>query len=159
MNTTSTTKLVQCFTVNKKIGDTITIERKLISSFQNSQRRKLEPNEFILVSRSVQRHAIGLIGWGVVGGGVVEILSRDRRLFTANLRDISERKDTEIQQSALIYHDPVTGLPNRLWLLRTLGDGLARKRAMVWACWSSRRPKPSRSGADCALKPSQSWPH
>ena len=29
----------------------------------------------------MQRHPIGLVGWGVVGGGVVEILARDRRLF------------------------------------------------------------------------------
>jgi homoserine dehydrogenase len=29
----------------------------------------------------MERCALGLIGWGTVGGGVMEILTRDRQLF------------------------------------------------------------------------------
>ncbi len=47
----------------------------------------------------MQRKAIGLIGWGTVGGGVVEILSRDRGLF-------AERCAIDLDLTTIVTRDP-----------------------------------------------------
>ncbi len=47
----------------------------------------------------MQRKAIGLIGWGTVGGGVVEILSRDRGLF-------AERCAIDLDLTTIVTRNP-----------------------------------------------------
>jgi diguanylate cyclase len=47
-------------------------------------------------------------------------------LFTAYLRDITERKSAEARIQHLAYHDPLTGLPNRNLLMDRLDHDLAQ---------------------------------
>ena len=47
----------------------------------------------------MQRQAIGLIGWGTVGGGVVEILTRDHAVF-------AERCGLDLQLKAIVTRSP-----------------------------------------------------
>jgi PAS domain S-box-containing protein/diguanylate cyclase (GGDEF)-like protein len=62
---------------------------------------------------------------------MAEVVVGDRRLFTANLRDLSDRQHGDDQHAALAYHDPVTGLGNRAMLMRLIGDGLVRQEPML----------------------------
>jgi homoserine dehydrogenase len=48
---------------------------------------------------SMQRTAIGLIGWGTVGGGVVDILARDRDLF-------AERCGFDLDLTTIVTRNP-----------------------------------------------------
>jgi len=59
---------------------------------------------------------------------VTSIQLPDRRLFTAFLRDISNRKQAERQILALAHYDVLTGLPNRLLLQDRLNIALAQAR-------------------------------
>jgi PAS domain S-box-containing protein len=66
----------------------------------------------------------------------VPIESRDRRLVSYLMRDLSERKKAQSQLLAnqqrldkLANHDTLTGLPNRLFLQAHLPEALARSRA------------------------------
>ncbi len=47
----------------------------------------------------MERYAIGLIGWGTVGGGVIEILQRDRQLFL-------DRCGLELQLKTIVTRNP-----------------------------------------------------
>jgi diguanylate cyclase (GGDEF)-like protein len=49
-------------------------------------------------------------------------------IFYAFVRDISERRRSEEQLAYLAYHDPLTGLPNRLMVEQELDFALARAR-------------------------------
>ena len=62
---------------------------------------------------------------------VTRIMVGGRRLFTATVHE--RFSDSDCEFSAFAYHDPVTGLPNRLMLLRLLAEGLSRERPMVLA--------------------------
>ncbi len=54
-----------------------------------------------------------------------------RPLYTAYLRDISERSRFERELAMLAYRDAATGLPNRLQLLRDLETAIADERAFA----------------------------
>lgn len=55
-----------------------------------------------------------------------EIPSRGHRTFVASLYDITGQKHKEEQLSYLAYHDPLTGLPNRLLFMDRLAQSVAR---------------------------------
>jgi diguanylate cyclase (GGDEF)-like protein/PAS domain S-box-containing protein len=57
---------------------------------------------------------------------VSELRHGRHRLFTAILRDISERKETEDRIRRLAHHDNLTGLPNRNLLNDRMNHALAR---------------------------------
>ncbi len=59
---------------------------------------------------------------------VSELRQGRNRLFTAILRDISERKENEERIRKLAHHDPLTGLPNRNLLNDRMNHALARMR-------------------------------
>jgi diguanylate cyclase (GGDEF)-like protein/PAS domain S-box-containing protein len=59
---------------------------------------------------------------------VTPIQLPDRRLYTAFLRDISDRKRAERQILSLAHYDVLTGLPNRLLLQDRLNVTLAQAR-------------------------------
>ncbi len=58
----------------------------------------------------------------------VEGAEGDDPIFYAFMRDISERRRGEEQLAYLAYHDPLTGLPNRLMVEQELDLALARAR-------------------------------
>ncbi len=58
----------------------------------------------------------------------VEGTEADEPIFYAFVRDISERRRGEEQLAYLAYHDPLTGLPNRLMVEQELDLALARAR-------------------------------
>ncbi len=58
---------------------------------------------------------------------LADVMVGERRLFIANLRDISESQFSTDQQTAMAYHDPVTGLGNRALLMRVVGEALTRR--------------------------------
>jgi diguanylate cyclase (GGDEF)-like protein/PAS domain S-box-containing protein len=58
----------------------------------------------------------------------VEGAQGDDPIFYAFVRDISERRRGEEQLAYLAYHDPLTGLPNRLMVEQELDLALARAR-------------------------------
>lgn len=51
------------------------------------------------IIRAMQAYGIGLVGWGTVGGGVIEILNRDADLFR-------ERCGLDIQLRTVVTRDP-----------------------------------------------------
>lgn len=55
-----------------------------------------------------------------------EMHASGRRLFIASLYDLTEQKLREEQLSHLAYHDPLTGLPNRLLFMDRLAQTVAR---------------------------------
>lgn len=55
-----------------------------------------------------------------------EIYASGRKIFIANLYDLTEQKLKEEQLSYLAYHDPLTGLPNRLLFMDRLAQTIAR---------------------------------
>ena len=55
-----------------------------------------------------------------------EIHASGRRLFIASLYDLTEQKFREEHLSHLAYHDPLTGLPNRLLFMDRLAQTIAR---------------------------------
>jgi diguanylate cyclase (GGDEF)-like protein len=55
-------------------------------------------------------------------------LEQSRALFYGFIRDISERRRGEEQLAYLAYHDPLTGLPNRILVEQQLDLALARAR-------------------------------
>jgi len=57
---------------------------------------------------------------------VSELRHGRNRLFTAILRDISERKENEARIRRLAHHDHLTGLPNRNLLNDRMNHALAR---------------------------------
>ncbi len=57
---------------------------------------------------------------------VTKVSSRGQVLFTALVRDISERKEFERQLEHQATHDPLTSLPNRAILAAQLENALAR---------------------------------
>jgi diguanylate cyclase (GGDEF)-like protein/PAS domain S-box-containing protein len=57
---------------------------------------------------------------------VSELRHGRNRLFTAILRDISERKENEARIRRLAHHDQLTGLPNRNLLKDRMNHALAR---------------------------------
>ncbi len=59
---------------------------------------------------------------------VSELRQGRQRLFTAVLRDISERKENEERIRRLAHHDHLTGLPNRNLLNDRMNHALARAR-------------------------------
>ena len=59
---------------------------------------------------------------------VSELRHHRHRLFTAILRDISERKENEDRIRRLAHHDHLTGLPNRNLLNDRMNHALARVR-------------------------------
>ena len=59
---------------------------------------------------------------------VSELRQGRHRLFTAIVRDISERKETEENIRRLAHHDALTGLPNRNLLNDRMAQALARIR-------------------------------
>ncbi len=59
---------------------------------------------------------------------VTRIGSEGPPLFTAYLRDITERKASEARIERLAYHDPLTALPNRTLLLDRLDHALVEAR-------------------------------
>lgn len=59
---------------------------------------------------------------------VSELRHGRHRLFTAILRDISERKETEDRIRRLAHHDSLTGLPNRNLLNDRMNHAVARVR-------------------------------
>lgn len=59
---------------------------------------------------------------------VSELRHGRHRLFTAILRDISERKENEDRIRRLAHHDTLTGLPNRNLLNDRMNHALARAR-------------------------------
>jgi diguanylate cyclase (GGDEF)-like protein/PAS domain S-box-containing protein len=59
---------------------------------------------------------------------VSELRQGHHRLFTAILRDISERKEHEERIRRLAHHDSLTGLPNRNLLNDRMNHALARVR-------------------------------
>jgi diguanylate cyclase (GGDEF)-like protein/PAS domain S-box-containing protein len=58
----------------------------------------------------------------------VEGTEGEEPIFYAFVRDISERRQGEEQLAHLAYHDPLTGLPNRLLVEQELDLALARAR-------------------------------
>ncbi len=59
---------------------------------------------------------------------VSELRQNRQRLFTAILRDISERKENEERVRRLAHHDQLTGLPNRNLLNDRMNHAIARVR-------------------------------
>jgi diguanylate cyclase (GGDEF)-like protein/PAS domain S-box-containing protein len=59
---------------------------------------------------------------------ISELRQGRQRLFTAILRDISERKEAEERIRRLAHHDQLTGLPNRNLLTDRMNHALARAR-------------------------------
>ncbi|HMQ28293.1 MAG TPA: PAS domain S-box protein, partial [Acidimicrobiales bacterium] len=57
---------------------------------------------------------------------VTEVMTQEGRLFTAVLRDISERLEFERRLEHLATHDPTTGLANRVFFTAQVVDALAR---------------------------------
>ena len=55
-----------------------------------------------------------------------EIVAAGRTIFIASLSDLTEQKLREEQLSHLAYHDPLTGLPNRLLFMDRLAQTIAR---------------------------------
>jgi len=55
-----------------------------------------------------------------------EIYASGRMIFIASLYDLTEQKRREDQLSHLAYHDPLTGLPNRLLFMDRLAQTIAR---------------------------------
>ena len=61
-----------------------------------------------------------------VESSVVE--QRDRRMIVLVLRDLTGRRQTEETLRSLAYHDPLTGLPNRLLFHDRLSQAIERAR-------------------------------
>ena len=59
---------------------------------------------------------------------VVPIMRKERKLYLETFVDLSENKKTEARLNYLAYHDPLTGLPNRLLFYDRLEQALARAR-------------------------------
>src|SRR5262249_44751996 len=57
---------------------------------------------------------------------MTELMTREGRLFTALVRDLSEHKAFERELEHLATHDPLTGLPNRTFLVAQLESALLR---------------------------------
>jgi|GEM_PF-261747 len=53
---------------------------------------------------------------------VKELRQDDRQVFTATVRDVSERKEAEARTAFLASHDPLTGLFNRAGMLEALAN-------------------------------------
>ncbi|MBI1208694.1 MAG: EAL domain-containing protein [Azospirillum sp.] len=62
---------------------------------------------------------------------LTDALIGGRRVFTAHLRDISERKRSERELAEVAYHDAVTGLANRQRLLRAISDAMAKSQPVT----------------------------
>lgn len=92
-------------------------------------RRYLESGEHTVLGRRVEVDAMRCDGWRIpVELTITETSASGRRLFTASIRDISERKRMERELIDLAYRDQETGLANRQSLLRTLTEQLAAGR-------------------------------
>ena len=61
-----------------------------------------------------------------VESSVVE--QRDRRMMVLVVRDLTGRRQTEETLRSLAYHDPLTGLPNRLLFHDRLAQAIERAR-------------------------------
>ncbi|WP_448191054.1 putative bifunctional diguanylate cyclase/phosphodiesterase [Azospirillum sp. sgz301742] len=92
-------------------------------------RRYLESGEQRVLGRRFEVEAMRADGWRIpVELTITETSASGRRLFTASIRDISDRKRMERELIDLAYRDQETGLANRQGLMRTLADTLAAGR-------------------------------
>jgi len=96
----------------------------------HGMRHYLETGEQAVLSRRVEVEAMRADGWRIpVELTITETSASGRRLFTASIRDISERKRMERELIDLAYRDQETGLANRQSLLRTLAERMEAGRA------------------------------
>ncbi|HEY0834396.1 MAG TPA: EAL domain-containing protein [Azospirillum sp.] len=94
--------------------------------------RFLESGEAGLLGNRVEVEAERADGWRIpVELTVTETTASGRRLFTAAVRDISDRKRLERELIDLAYRDQETGLANRQSLLRILAEARAAGRAVT----------------------------
>jgi PAS domain S-box-containing protein/diguanylate cyclase (GGDEF)-like protein len=92
-------------------------------------KRYLETGEQRVLGRRFEVEAMRADGWRIpVELTITETSASGRRLFTASIRDISDRKRMERELIDLAYRDQETGLANRQGLLRTLAETLAAGR-------------------------------
>src|SRR5690606_20296439 len=84
------------------------------------------------------RHADGSVRW--LESNAAPIFDDDRQLagFRGANRDITDRVEREARLEFLAYHNPITGLPNRVALSEMLAERVARAPQLVVAMLPTR---------------------
>jgi PAS domain S-box-containing protein len=102
-------------------------------------RRYLATSEGPILDRTIEMQALRADGTEFpVELTVTRIALDGPPLFTAYLRDITERKSAEARIQHLAYHDPLTGLPNRNLLMDRLDHDLAIVSRLSTIRWGMR---------------------
>ena len=110
--------------LGRNVADII-IPPEQAAAHNAGMRRYLETGEQRVLGRRFEVEAMRADGWRIpVELTITETSASGRRLFTASIRDISDRKRMERELIDLAYRDQETGLANRQGLLRTLADTL-----------------------------------
>ncbi len=109
--------------IGRQLGDTI-ISARHASAHKVGLTRYIAGGAATLIGRRVEteaRRADGEIF--PIELTVTEVKADYRRLFTAYIREISDRLAARARLERLAYQDPLTGLPNRTGLLRAVAAG------------------------------------
>jgi len=118
-----------------------------VAAHTAGMRHYLETGEHGVLGRRVEVDAMGADGWRIpVELTITETSAAGRRLFTASIRDISDRKRMERELKDLAYRDQETGLANRQSLLRTITEARAAGRPVTLLCIDIDRFSKLRNG-------------